>query len=69
MNIKNEGEAKALHYISRCLRGNDFYRRCTWAIKENDSLYNGKPKAAFTKLHKVYKDSPWTHKTPYYYEQ
>ena len=62
---KNEAEAKALHYITRCNRGMEFKDRCTWGKEE---IADGSSQDAFNLLHKRYKNSPWAVKTPYYYE-
>jgi hypothetical protein len=64
---KSEAEAKALHYITRCMRqGGEFEDRCNWQ-KTWDTPSDSSSKAAFMRLHKLYKDSSWAAKTPYFY--
>jgi len=64
---KSEAEAKALHYITRCMKkGGEFEDRCNWQTSWGKPS-DGTSKAAFIRLHKSYKNSTWTKKTPYYY--
>lgn len=61
-----ESEAKALHYMVECMHGFERHQRCTWSRELHDYTEG---KKAFRKLHKYFKNSPWTAKTPYYYLQ
>lgn len=63
---KSESEAKALHYIVRCGRGGEFRNRCVWSSGWGEPA-DDSSKNAFMRLHKLYKKSAWTQKTPYYY--
>ena len=65
--VKSQAEAKALHYIVKCGRqGGEFEERCTWHTT-GDKTAGDYSRAAFMRLHKTYKESPWKLKTPYYY--
>ncbi len=60
---KSETEAQALHYVVTCFRGNSFQKQCKW-----DKTFENKGKQAFQRLHKIYPDSTWAKKTPYFYD-
>jgi len=66
---KSEAEAKALHYIVRCERqSSEFEVRCKWQMTwDKQPSDDDASKTAFMRLHKLYKNSPWTTATPYYY--
>lgn len=64
---KSEAEAKSLHYLTRCGRqGGEYQYLCQWTVTWGNSS-DSTSKDAFMRLHKLYKKSRWTQKTPYYY--
>jgi hypothetical protein len=65
---KSELEAKALHYIVMGGKVGYHESRCTW---DNTGIIDSTfltDQEAFTRLHKLYKNSEWAKKTPYYYQ-
>jgi hypothetical protein len=66
---QTEAEAKALHYIVRAGRRNySWSDRCTWGVTRFNENPMANSRNAFIRLHRLYKDSPWTAKTPYWYK-
>lgn len=59
---KSETEAKALHFMVTCFRGEIFQIQCKW---EKD--FENEGQTYFKRLHKRYPKSEWTKNTPYYY--
>ncbi|MFZ4761372.1 MAG: hypothetical protein ACOYK8_00965 [Alphaproteobacteria bacterium] len=58
---KTDLEAAALHHLIMCFKG---YRNtsCRW-----DENFTNEGKSWFQRLHKIYPNSSWAKKTPYYY--
>jgi hypothetical protein len=59
---KSETEAALLSHIAKC-GATHYVMACSW---DKDSPKD-QSKLAFQRLHKLYKDSEWAKKTPYYY--
>ncbi|MFZ1684557.1 MAG: hypothetical protein WAU88_10565 [Candidatus Zixiibacteriota bacterium] len=66
-NQRSESEAKALHYIVMAGKPGHWMGQCTWNRKIGTDSTEIQGKRAFQRLHRLYKDSPWTAATPYYY--
>jgi hypothetical protein len=64
---RSESEAKALHYIVLAARLGHWRDQCTWNTSPGVDTYEERSKKAFLRLHRLYKNSPWTTATPYYY--
>jgi tetratricopeptide (TPR) repeat protein len=64
---RSESEAKALHYIVMAGRDGHYHEQCAWGFAWADSVIIAGNRDAFVRLHKLYKNSPWTEATPYYY--
>lgn len=66
---KSDAEAKALHYLVTGSHSRLFaHMRLKWTYRsESDSTLSFN-KAAFQRLHRLYKDSKWAKATPYYYQ-
>ncbi len=65
--IRSDAEAKALHYIVLGGRSGPRSTQFAWKQYADDETI-ARSKAAFKRLHKLYKDSPWAAKTPYYFK-
>lgn len=55
-------EARALHYLVRCWRGEEFKNRCQWSHSEPNQS-----RTFFRRLHRTFPQSEWARKTPYHY--
>ncbi len=66
---RSEFEAKALHYVVRGGRsGYKWMVLSCWRYHDNKGEYAGESRNAFIRLHRLYPDSPWATKTPYWYK-
>ncbi len=67
--IRSEAEAKSLHYIVMGGRSESFaHERLDWSYVDRSDSAFARSKAAFQRLHRLYKDSKWAKATPYYYQ-
>jgi hypothetical protein len=64
---RSEAEAKALHYIVFARKPGREYS-VSWQDRYENRIAHDECKAAFQRLHRLYKDSKWAKATPYYYQ-
>lgn len=67
LNIQDEAEAKALHYIVLSERRGHWQDQCTWNAPLPNGIEAMSGKEAYRLLHDHHPNSPWTTATPYYY--
>ena len=66
---RSESEAKALHFLVVGSRSRSWdHIRLKWTYNSRSDSTLQFNKAAFQRLHRLYKDSPWAKATPYYYK-